>query len=385
MVSFELTQDQLEWQKKTRAFVEKEVKPAGLRIDRNPDHKSRFDWDIIKKLAKEGIWALYIPKEYGGAGLDALTLAIIQEEIAAGDAGIAFTAALTWFSYIQFGGREEQKRKYIPPFCDRENPKLSAMGLTEPGSGSDPASISTTAKLEGDEYVINGTKCFFTNGGLADPYVIIATADRSKGARGISAFVVPADAKGLSIGKVEDKMGFRSSQTTELSLKDVRVPKEDLLGEEGRGLTIALASIDFARVLNAGVLGVGLARAAYETALGFARERVRFDKAGLEQQTISFALVDMATTIEAGRLLAWKCCSMMDSNVPYTTMGAMTKLFGSDLAVKVTTDAVQIVGLHSYSDQYPVEKYMRDAKLLQIYEGTNQVQRVIVARQLIAS
>jgi len=382
MVSFELTPAQLEWQKKAREFAEKEIRPASLRIDRSADLEHRFDWDILKKMAGEGYTLMPIPREYGGLELDTLTMAIILEELGAGDAGLAFTAGGGIAPVIATYGTEEQKRKFIPPLCSRDNPKLSAFALTEPGAGSDSASQLSTARLDGSEWVLNGTKCFISQGGLASLYLIFVSTDRSKGVRGISAFIVPADTPGLSAAKVEDKMGFRSSQTAEIVINDVRVPKDNLLGAEGGGFPMAMKFLDIARVHNAGAVAVGVARAAFQAAYQFARESIASDRAGFENQSTYFSLVDMATAIETTRLLVWKTCWQMDNNLPASKESSMVKFFASDMAMKVTSDAMQIVGLHGYTDQYPVEKYMRDVKLLQIYEGTNQVNRLVVSRQL---
>jgi alkylation response protein AidB-like acyl-CoA dehydrogenase len=331
-------------------------------------------------MAQEGFVTLCIPQEHGGNGLDVLTAAIVLEELAAGDGGIAFTAGLCSVHPIQLFGNQEQKRKFLPPLCDRNEPKLSAFALTEPAAGSDAATIQATAKLEGDEYVINGAKCFISNGGIASLYTILASTDKSKGVRGISAFIVPGDTKGLSGGRVEDKMGFRTSQTAGIILNNVPVPKENLLGQEGKGFRLALEILNIWRVLNVGAIGVGIARAAYEAALNFAKHRIKLSSS--HQQIVSFALADMLALIESGRLLTWKSCWMIDNNMPVAAQASMTKFLCSDMAIKVATEAVQILGIHAYTREYPVEKYMRDAKVLQIYEGTNQIQRVVVAGQL---
>jgi alkylation response protein AidB-like acyl-CoA dehydrogenase len=266
-----------------------------------------------------------------------------------------------------------------------DDPKLMGFCLTEAGAGSDAAAVATVARLDGDEWVINGRKCFISNAGLCVAYAVFATVDRSKGVRGITGFLVPADTPGVSVGKVEDKMGMRTSTTAEIILDNVRVPKENMLGQEGGGFGIAMRVLDLYRPLNCGAVSVGLARAAFDAARQYCRQRVAFDRSGFEQQAISFQLADMASAIEVARLLVWKTCWLIDNKKPFGAESAMSKYFSSDMAVKVCSDAVGLVGLDSYSADYPVEKFLRDAKLLQIYEGTNQIQRTIVARQVIAA
>lgn len=381
MIDFALTEEQLSWQKKAKEFAQKEIRPAAMEADRNPDTRP-FNWELIKKASRQGFLHLRAPKEYGGASLTIPTLAIIVEELGWGDAGVAFTCLAGFPEAVYLNGNEEQKKRFCPPFADKENPKLTSFALTEPGAGSDAASIITTAKLEGDAYVLNGTKHFISQGGLASLYTVYASTDRSKGARGICCFIVPGDSRGLSVAKVEDKMGFRFSHTAELVLDSVPIPRSNLLGQEGAGFGMAMESLNVARVLTCGAMGVGVARAAYEAVLAHTKETNRFGRPLLHQQAISFTLADMLASLEAARALVWKTCWMMDQQMPSTREASMTKFYGSDMALRVTSQAVQLMGFAAYRKETPVEKFMRDAKLFQIYEGTNQIQRLVVSRLL---
>ncbi|MDH4265422.1 MAG: acyl-CoA dehydrogenase family protein [Deltaproteobacteria bacterium] len=383
MIDFELNDEQKAWQKKSRDFAEREIKPLSLKLDRDPSHD--FNWDIVRRLAKEDLLFLSIPKEYGGSGLDPVTIALIIEELAVGDAGVAFTTTTNLFQPIQTDGNEEQKGRYLPLICDRGNPGLLSFVITEPGAGSDAAAITTSAQLRGDEYLIRGTKCFITNGGLARVYTIFANADRTKGAKGISAFIVPGDSPGLSRGKVEDKMGLRSSCTAEVILDDVRIPKENLLGEIGSGFRIAMRYLDVARTTSCAAVALGLARAALETAMGFFKRSPEKAKATIGQQIISHSLADMAAALESSRLLVWKAAWMLGKKLPVSKDSALAKFLASDMCLKVTADALQLLGFHGYTPEYPLEKYLRDAKILQIYEGTNQIQRTVASRELLAN
>lgn len=383
MVDFELTQEQKAWQKKSRNFAEREIKPISLKLDRDPSHA--FDWDVVRKLAKEDLLFLSIPKEYGGSGLDPITITLIIEELAVGDAGVAFTTTTNLYQPPQVAGNEKQKERFLPLICDQENPGLLSFVITEPGAGSDAAAIATSAQLRGDEYVIRGTKCFITNGGLARVYTVFANADRTKGAKGISAFIVPGDSPGLSRGKVEDKMGLRSSCTAEVILDDVRIPKENLLGEIGSGFRIAMRYLDVARTTSCAAVALGLARAAFETAVGFFKRSPEKAKVTIGQQIISHSLADMAAAIESSRLLVWKAAWLIERELPVAKESALAKFLASDMCMKVTADALQLLGLYGYTSEYPLEKYMRDAKILQIYEGTNQIQRTVASRGLLAN
>ena len=382
MIDFRLTEEQLAMQKMARDFADREIRPIAPQLDRDPEH--RFSWDMMRKLAANGFLRLAVPEEYGGLGLDRVTLAVIFEELAVGCAGVSIAAVgntVVPFPVVTFGS-EEQKRAFLPPLCESQEPRLCGYALTEPDAGSDITNLSTTARLQGDHYIINGTKRFITNAGVAHLYLLFAATDRALGPKGLSAFLITADTPGLHIGKIEDKMGQRAAQNAELVLEDARVPKGNLLGKEGDGFKIIMRSLDEARPIYTGAIAVGLARAAYETALKYCRERVQFGGPVFTQQAVSFKLADMATWIETARLLVWKACWLIDQNLPFTKEASMAKFYCSDAAMKVTTDAVQLLGGYGYMRDFPVEKYMRDAKIMQIFEGTNEIQHLIIARQL---
>jgi alkylation response protein AidB-like acyl-CoA dehydrogenase len=381
VIDFELSDEQKAWQRKSRDFAQTEIRPISLKMDRDPSHA--FNWDIIRKLAREDLLFLSIPREYGGRGLDAITIALIIEELAVADAGVAFTTTTNLYQPLQVFGNEEQKKRFLPGICDKNNPGLQSFAITEPGAGSDVAAMATSAELRGDEYVLRGTKCFITNGGIAQLYTVFANADRTKGAKGISAFIVPGVSPGLSMGKVEKKMGFRSSHTAELVINDVRIPGENLLGSVGSGFAIAMHYLDIARMTACAAVAIGLARAAFETALAFFKESPEKAKVTLGQQIISHTLADMAAAVDSCRLQVWKAAWLIEKKLPVTRDSAQAKFLASDMCMKVAADALQLLGLNGYTDEYPLEKYMRDAKILQIYEGTNQVQRIVVARTLL--
>jgi len=280
-------------------------------------------------------------------------------------------------------GTEAQKSEFLPLICNKENPDLAAFALTEPNAGSDAGSITTTARTEGREYVLNGEKCFISNAGLASVYIVFATVDRTKGMKGITAFIVPKDAQGLSFGKIEDKMGFRSSRTASFSLEGVRIPDSYRLGKEGEGFKIAMKVLDRLRVLSCGAVGVGIARAAFEDAVRFFKTKGN-PKAIMNQQAITFDLTDMAAAVESSRLMVWKSCWKLDRGLPATLDSSLTKFSASDMAVEVASKALRLLGHYAYTESYPIEKYVRDAKLLQIYEGTNQVARLVASRMILA-
>ncbi len=377
MIDFTLTDEMKDLQARARKFAQEEIEPIAAEYDR----KGETPLFIVERAIEAGLMSLTIPKEYGGRGYNALINCIVAEELAAGCAGIAITLmanALALTPLILFGS-PQQKEEFLRPLCGE--PKLSAFCLTERTAGSDAGSIKATALADSDDYVINGVKCFITNGGIADLYTVFALTNPEKGPRGASAIVVPADTPGIEITKIEDKMGQRASNTAEITFKDVRVPKKNLLGKEGQGFRIALRTLDQARA-GIGALGTGIARKALELSLKYARERVQFGKPIIEQQAIQFMLADMAIKIEAAHLLTWKAAWLADQGQKVTLASAMAKCYAADMAMEVTTDAVQIFGGYGYMRDYPMEKLMRDAKLLQIYEGTNQIQRLVIARNL---
>jgi alkylation response protein AidB-like acyl-CoA dehydrogenase len=380
MIAFELTDEQREMRDLAHRFAEKEIRPVATEYD----EREEVPWEVIRKAAQAGFLSYHIPEKYGGGGIiDMLTHCIVDEELFWGCAGVGTILGGTSLcaTPILIAGNEEQKEKYLSQFCDPVEPKLGAFGLTEPSAGSDPVSLITQAQREGSYYVLNGYKTFITNAGIADIYVIFATVDVSLGHRGITAFIAEKDQQGLQPGKKEKKMGIRASHTATLALEDLRVPVENRLGEEGEGFRIAMKTFEYTRTHTA-IGAVGLARAAYEYALDYAQQRVQFGKPIIHHQAISFLLADMATLIDAGRLMTWRAAYLADQGVPCTKQASMAKAFTADAAMKITTDAVQILGGYGYMRDYPVEKWMRDAKIMQIYEGTAQIQRMIIARHI---
>ncbi len=378
-MDFRLNEDQEAIRRMAHSFAEKEIRPYAAEWDEAEKFPRE---ELAPKLVEVGLWALAVPEEHGGMDVDAVTSCLVTEEMAWGCGGIATSVGGNSLgSYpILIAGTFEQKDRFLRPLVEKGN--MAAFALTEPNAGSDVSSMSTTARREGDEYVINGAKCFITNGGLADIYSVFATTDRGAGSKGISAFVVEKGTPGLKVGKKEKKMGIRASNTTEVIFEDVRVPVENRLGQEGDGFKVAMKTLDISRP-SVAAQAVGVARAAYETALNYAKERVQFGKPIATFQAIQFMLADMAMAIETARLLVLKAASLKDQKLPYTTESAMCKTYATDMAMKVTTDAVQILGGYGYTREYPVEKWMRDAKIMQIYEGTNQIQRLVIANQIL--
>jgi acyl-CoA dehydrogenase len=377
VIGFSLSEEQLEIQARARRFAQDEVFPIAAEYDR----KGEVPPGIAGKARAAGLMNVTIPKEYGGMGYGALESAIVAEELGAACAGISITILVNGLALtpLQIAGTERQKSQYLRPIA--EEAKLAAFCLTERHAGSDAAAIRTTALPDGDDYVINGQKCFITSGGLAEIMTVFALTDPERGPRGVSAFVVPGDTPGIRVTKVEDKLGQRASNTVELTFEDVRVPQANLLGKPGRGFSIALQALDFGRS-GVAALSVGLARAALEHATAYAKDRQQFGAPIATNQGISFMLADMAVRVDAARLLTWRAAWMVDQGLNSTAQSAMAKCYASDTAMAVTTDAVQVFGGYGYMRDYPIEKLMRDAKLLQIYEGTNQIQRMVIARRL---
>jgi acyl-CoA dehydrogenase len=377
VIDFLLSERLLMIKSKASRFAQEEILPIAAEYDR----QACVPPGIAEKAKAAGLLNVTIPVEYGGMGYGALDSAIIAEELGAACAGISITILVNGLALtpIQLAGTEEQKEKFLRPVAEKA--KLAAFCLTERDAGSDAGSLRTTALLDGDEFVINGQKCFVTSGGLAEILVVFALTDPAKGPRGISAFVVPANTPGIQVTKVEDKMGQRASNTAELTFENVRVPQSYLLGKPGRGFTLALQTLDFGRS-GVAALSVGVARAALEYAIDYAKARSQFSVPIINNQGVSFLLADMAMKVEAARLLTWQAAWNADQGLKATGKSAMAKCFASDTAMEVTTNAVQIFGGLGYMKDYPVEKLMRDAKLLQIYEGTNQIQRMVIARQL---
>ncbi|MBP2639469.1 MAG: acdA [Firmicutes bacterium] len=377
MFDMSLTEEQMILQQNVREFVQKKITPVANKYDQSGE----FPWEVINELIAMDLHCMPVPVEYGGPGLDAVSCALLAEELGKGDAGIATTIAANGLtSYpVMLAGTPEQKKMYFDILMQG---KLAGFCLTEPNAGSDAGGVMTTAVREGDEYVLNGTKCFITNGGVADVYTVFANVDIKKGIRGLSAFIVERSREGVQVGQEEDKMGIRTSNTTEVIFKNVRVPADHLLGREGEGFKIAMQTLDVARPM-VGAISVGLAQSALDLAINYSKERRQFGKPIASLQAIQFMLADMAIQIEAARSMVYRACYLIDAKKPHGKEAAIAKVFASDMAMQVTTDAVQVFGGYGYSRQYPVEKLMRDAKIMQIFEGTNQIQRVVIAGQIL--
>ena len=376
-VSFGLTDEQRSLRELAREFADAEIRPKAAEYDEHSTHPE----DVIAKAHELGLMNVHVPEEYGGLGLPCFDGMLIGEELYRGCAGIGTSIVANGLGagpVILFGS-DEQKRQWLPPLVDE--PILCSFGLSEPGAGSDVASLKTTAVRRGDEYVLNGSKTFITNAGHAAWTVVFAKTDPSKGHKGISAFVVPMDTSGVTVEKHLDKMGQRSTDTSAFSLQDVVVPVANRLGEEGQGFRIAMTTLDFTRPGTAAG-AVGVAQAAFELAVEYAKERVTFDMPIAMHQGVNFMIADMATEIEAARLLVWQAAWLIDQGKRATLQSSHAKRFAADVAMKVSTDAVQVFGGYGYIKEYPVEKLMRDAKLFQIYEGTSQIQRLVIAREI---
>lgn len=377
-MNFTLSEEHEMIRKMVRDFAENEVAPTAAERDEN----ETFDRAIFDQMAELGLTGIPWPEEYGGIGSDYLAYVIAVEELARVCASTAVTlsahTSLAGWPVYKFG-TEEQKQKYLRPMA--EGKKIGAYGLTEPGSGSDAGGMKTTAKLDGDHYIINGSKIFITNGGIADIYVVFAVTD-PESKNGTSAFIVESDFEGFSVGKKEKKMGIRSSPTTEIIFDNCRVPKENLLGAEGDGFKIAMKTLDGGRN-GIAAQAVGIAQGALDAAVAYSKERVQFGKPISANQGVSFKLADMGTATEASRLLTYQAAWLESNNLPYGKQSAMAKLMAGDTAMKVTTEAVQVFGGYGYTKDYPVERFMRDAKITQIYEGTQEIQRLVISRMLL--
>jgi acyl-CoA dehydrogenase len=378
-VSFGLTDEQKELRALARTFAEKEIRPHEAECDADMRHPE----DVIAQAHEVGLMNLNVPAEYGGPGLGAFDGLLVGEELYWGCSGIgtSITANGLGAGPVILFGTPEQKARWLPPLI--EQPILCSFGLSEPGAGSDVAALRSTAVREGDEYVLNGSKTFITNAGYADWAVVFAKTDPAAKSRGMSAFIVEMSSPGVTIEKHLEKMGQRATDTSAFALTDVRVPVENRLGEEGDGFKIAMATLDFTRPGTA-IGAVGVAQAAYEHAVEYAKERVTFELPIAMHQAVGFMVADMATEIQASRLLCWQAAWMLDNGMgrDATLYSSFAKRFAADTAMKVTTDAVQVLGGYGYIKEYPVEKLMRDAKLFQIYEGTSQIQRLVIAREI---
>lgn len=378
-MNYLLTEQQLMIKEICRKIAREKIAPVAAHYD----EANEFAWDIVKILAESDICGIYIPEQYGGMGGGVMDLAIATEELSWGCGGISLGFAATGlgtFPIILFGN-EQQKAKYLPDIA--KGKKLAAFCLTEAEAGSDAGSIKTTARKEGDYYILNGTKQWITNGGEAETYSVVAMTDKAKGARGASAFIVEKSWPGVSFGKKENKMGIRSSATREVIFTDCKVPKENLLGKEGLGFIVAMRTFDFSRP-GVAAQALGIAQRAVDEAVKYARQRKQFGHSISSFQGIQFMLADMAMQVEASRALIYSAARMIDSGAKdIAKASAMSKCYASDVAMRVTTDAVQVFGGYGYMKEYPVEKLMRDAKITQIYEGTNQIQRGVIASALI--
>jgi alkylation response protein AidB-like acyl-CoA dehydrogenase len=378
-LEYNLTDEQKDLVSTTRRIADQDIRPVRQEYDR----EGTFPWDIVKILGEAGLFGVYIPEEYGGRGMGVMELVLVVEELSKVDGGIALCLAGTALGAypIILGATDEQKKRFLPPLAAGE--KLAAFALTEHEAGSDVIDLSTLAAKDGEHYILNGTKCFITNGGEADIYSVFAVTDKKRGPRGVSAFVVEKGMPGFEFGKKENKLGIRASATRELIFEDCRVPKANLLGREGIGLILALRTFDATRP-GVAAQALGIASGALNEAIAHATKRIRLGKTVASLQAIQYMLADMATEVEAARALLYATARTVDSTTVRTTKeSAMSKLYASDVAMRVTTKAVQIFGGRGYMHDYPVEKMMRDAKITQIYEGTNQIQRNEIALALI--
>ncbi|MBA7482013.1 Acyl-CoA dehydrogenase, short-chain specific [subsurface metagenome] len=378
-MNFDLTNDQKMLQDQVRKFVDAELAPVAPEIDKSGD----FPWKSIKKMAELGLLGVVVPEEYGGSGFDFVSLAIAIEEISRVCAStgviVAVNNSLVTYPILHFGN-EEQKKKYLPVLCCVE--KIGAFALTEPNAGSDVVALEATARLEGDHYILNGTKRFITNGGEAGIHIVFAYTNKELKHKGISAFIVERDTPGFTVGKHEDLMGIRATANCELIFEDSKIPKENLLGKEGDGFKIAMNTIDVSRI-DIAAQAVGIAQGALDEAVKYSKERKAFGQPLHKFQMIQSMFAEMATQIQAARLLTYYAGSCKDTGMArFSKESAMAKYYASDVAVSVTRKAVQIHGGYGYTKDYPVERMYRDAKILELYEGTSEIQKIVIAREL---
>jgi acyl-CoA dehydrogenase len=378
MFNLSLSDEQKALRDLARQFTENEIAPIAAEADR----KEEYPWELLEKAHAVGLINITVPEEYGGGGLGYFEDCLVAEEIAAGCAGIysSFVASTLALTPLNVAAAPEQMERLMKPFC--AEPALAAFCLTESGAGSDVASVRTRARRDGDSYILNGTKRFITNAGVAKLYTVTATLDPDLRHRGLVVLMVPADTPGVSVGKKEDKMGQRAASTREVIFEDVRVPIENRVREEREGFRLVMETLDKIRA-EVAASAVGVGRAAMEAATKYAKEREQFGQPIASFQGIQFMLADMAIKVEAARLLVWQAAWLADRGLRSSYESAIAKCFAADSAMKITTDAVQIFGGYGYIKEYPVEKYMRDAKLLQIYEGTSEIQRLVISRSLL--
>jgi acyl-CoA dehydrogenase len=379
LVDFTLTDEQKDLREMAHNFAEKEIRTVAWDYDRD----ATWPQEIVEKAWEVGLMNAELPEEYGGPGLDHISGCLIEEEMGWGCSGIGTSLMANGLAAtpVILGGSEEVKKQYLGMLT--EEPKLASFCLTEPDAGSDVGGMKTRAVKKGDKYVISGSKCFITNGSHASWYTVYAKTDPDAGHRGISAFVVPRDADGVSVDKKEDKLGQRASDTALISFDEVEVPASNMLGEENHGFKLAMMTLDRTRP-GVSALAVGIAQAAFEFASDYAKERVQFGVPIAMHQAIAFMIADMATKIEAARLLVWESATLMDQGKRNTLVASHAKRFAADTAMEVTVDAVQVYGGYGFIKEYPVEKLMRDAKIMQLYEGTSQIQRLVIAREILA-
>jgi alkylation response protein AidB-like acyl-CoA dehydrogenase len=379
-MNFELTEEQKMIQEMCKRFAEKEIKPVAARLDETHEHPA----DLCQKMGELGLMGIAIPEEYGGAGMDYVSYMLAMIEISKGCAstGVIMSANNSLYCFpVNTFGTHEQKVKYLAPVASGK--AIGCYGLTEAGAGSDPASMRTTAVLDGDTWIINGEKKFITSGNVADYCVLAAVTDKDKGYKGISSFIVDLNnTPGFSVGRVEDKLGIKASGTAEMVFKDARIPKENLLGAQGSGLKQMLTTLDAGR-LGIGAQAVGIGRAVLEEALEYAKTREQFGKPICQFQAIQWKLADMATELDSAELLLLRGAWLQDNDKPFEKESAMAKMYASDITMRATVEGIQILGGYGYCKDFPMERHMRDAKICQIYEGTNEIMRLVIARNLL--
>lgn len=385
-MSYQLTEEQEMLRQIVKRLAEDKVAPRAAEID----EKDEYPWDLKELIAEQGLLGAGIPEEYGGTGAGLPSVCLIVEEIAKASAAVSLIVAAQELGMmpILVGGSEAQKEKYLPGIADGD--QICAFALTEPNAGSDAGAVKTRAVREGDKYLLSGQKCFITNGSIADVFTVFATVDPKAGLKGLSAFIVEKNYPGVTVGKKEHKMGIRGSETTEVIFDNCPVPVENLMGKEGDGFKIAMMTLDRTRPVI-GAQAVGIAQGALDYAVNYAKERVQFGKPIASFQGLQFMLADMATRVEAARQLVYKAAFLIEhaaenntSATDISLFSSMCKLFASDTAMQVTVDALQVLGGYGYMKEYPMERMMRDAKITQIYEGTNQIQRVVIAKNMLS-
>jgi len=378
-MNFELTEDNLAVQDVARGFAEKKLKPRAEEFDA----ESKIDKELLKEMGELGLMGIALPEQYGGGGMDTISYAITMEELSkccvSHASVVALHNSLYGYPIVEFG-TEEQKQKYLPGICSGD--QIGAFALSEPGAGSDAASVATTYAKKDDGFIINGTKTFITMGAMADSVIVFAIVKKGSGPKGITAFIVDKGTGGFEIGTIEKKMGLKATPTTELIFIDCFVPKENMLGEEGMGFRVAMSTLDGGRI-NCGAMAVGIAQAAFDIALNYSKQREQFGKPISAFQAIQFYLADMSIMIENARLMVYKAAWLKDKGLPYTLQAAQAKVYASEISTKVTHKAIQILGGYGYMREYQVERMYRDARVTEIFEGTSEVQRMVIARNLL--